>query len=153
MISLVGPKEPETNISHLLLDEVSVESVSPDTPSSRTENDEPKGGVCEEDWEVQEEELEKVRLLLKSREPIDISIKPKNKPRRFCKSHQRPRKKTTPRTETDEPKGEAKPVQEPPQLEGKSEYLCYVGAEDCIGIEQQWKQGFQMVRPILDPQP
>ena len=28
MISLVGPNEPEVNISHLLLDEVSVESVS-----------------------------------------------------------------------------------------------------------------------------
>ena len=42
MISLVGPNELEINISHLLLDEVLVESVSPDTPSPRIERDEPK---------------------------------------------------------------------------------------------------------------
>ena len=46
-----------------------------------------------------------------------------------------------------------KPVPDPPHLEGKSKYLCYVGAEDYVDMEQQWKQGFQMVKPILDPQP
>ena len=46
-----------------------------------------------------------------------------------------------------------KPILEPPYLGGKSEYLCYVGAEDSISIEQQWKQGLQMVKPVLDPQP
>ena len=46
-----------------------------------------------------------------------------------------------------------KPVPDPPHLKGKSEYLCYVGAKDCVNMEQQWKQGFQMVKLILDPQP
>ena len=46
-----------------------------------------------------------------------------------------------------------KPIPEPPYLGGKLEYLCYVGAEDSISIEQQWKQGLQMAKPILDPQP
>ena len=46
---------------------------------------------------------------------------------------------------------EAKLAPNPPRLEGKLEYLCYVG--DCVSREQQWKQGFQMVKPILDPQP
>ena len=87
MISLVDRNEPEVNISHLLLDEVLVESVSPDTPSLRTEKDELEDGVSEEDWEVPEEELEKVCLLLKNREPIDISIDPERQPRRFCRSH------------------------------------------------------------------
>ena len=152
-ISLVELDEQEIHAPHLLLDEVSVESVSPDTLSSRTEKDEPKGGVCKEDGEVPEEEVEKVRLLLKNREPIDISVKPESKPRRFCKSHQRLRKKTTLRGEKDEPEREVKPIPEPPHLEGKSEYLCYVGAKDSISIEQQWKQGLQMAKPVLDPQP
>ena len=74
MISLVEPNEPEINISHLLLDEVSVGSVSLDTPSIRSEKDELEEEAGEEDWEVPKEELEKVCLLLKNREPIDISI-------------------------------------------------------------------------------
>ena len=55
--------------------------------------------------------------------------------------------------ESEDRDGEVKPVPKPPLLEGKPEYLCYVGAEDCVNMEQQWKQGFQMVKPILDPQP
>ena len=42
---------------------------------------------------------------------------------------------------------------EPPKLEGKSKYLYYVGAEDCVNMEQQWKQGFPMVKPLPDTQP
>ena len=46
-----------------------------------------------------------------------------------------------------------KPIPEPPHLGGKLDYLCYVGAKDSISIEQQWKQGLQMAKPVLDPQP
>lgn len=37
----------------------------------------------------------------------------------------------------------------PPKFVGKMDYLYYVGAEDCVKMEQQWKQGFQMVKPII----
>ena len=97
MISLVEPDEPEINTPHLLMDEVLVESVSLDTPSLRSKKDELEDEASEEDWEVPEEELEKVRLLLKNWEPINISINPEKKPRRFCKIHQRKRKRTTQR--------------------------------------------------------
>ena len=50
-------------------------------------------------------------------------------------------------------KGGIEPISDPPNLEGKSEYLYYVGAEDCINMEQQWKQGFQMVKLVPDTQP
>ena len=33
------------------------------------------------------------------------------------------------------------------------EYLYYVGVEDCVNIEQQWKQGFQLVKPVPDTHP
>ena len=92
MISLVESNELEINIPHLLLDEVSVESVFPDTPSPRSEKSELEEEVSDEDWEVPKEELDKVRLLLKNRESVNISINPEKKPRRFCKSHQRQRK-------------------------------------------------------------
>ena len=92
MISLVESDEPKINIPHLLLDEVSVESVFLDTPSPGSKKSELEEETSDEDWEVHEEELAKVFLLLKNRESIDISINPEKKPRRFCKSHQRQRK-------------------------------------------------------------
>lgn len=41
----------------------------------------------------------------------------------------------------------------PPQFEGKIDYLYYVGAEDCVKMENRWKEGFQMVKPtpVLKP--
>ena len=153
MISLVEPDEQEIHAPHLLLDEVSIESVFPNTPNLGDGKSELNKEVSDEDWEVLKEELDKVLLLLKHREPINISITPKRKPRRFCKSHQRQRKRTTQRGEKDKQNGEVKPIPEPPHMGGKLEYLCYVGAEDSISIEQQWKQGLQMVKPVLDPQP
>ena len=136
MISLVESDELEINIPHLLLDEVLVESVFPDTPSPRSKKIELEEEVSDEDWEVPKEELDKVRLLLKNRESANISINPGKKPRHFCKSHKRQGKQTTPRGESKEQNGEAKPVPDPPHLEGKLEYLCYVGAEDCVNMEQ-----------------
>ena len=40
-----------------------------------------------------------------------------------------------------------------PKLAGKAEYLYYVGAEDCIKMEQQWRHGFQLVKPKEDLKP
>ena len=50
-------------------------------------------------------------------------------------------------------KGNSKPISEPPNLEGKLEYLYYVGAKDCIDMEQQWKQGFQQIKPRPNTRP
>ena len=72
MISLVESDEPEINIPHLLLDEVSVESVFPHTPSLEGGKSELNKEVSDEDWEVFEEELDKVRLLLRHRESVNF---------------------------------------------------------------------------------
>ena len=45
----------------------------------------------DDDWEVFEEDLEKVRLLLKERE-VPLEIPPSKARRRFCKSHRKFRK-------------------------------------------------------------
>ena len=83
MISLVESDEPEINIPHLLLDEVSIESVFPDTPSLGGGKIELEEEASDKDWEVPKEELDKVCLLLKNRESVNISINPEKKPRRF----------------------------------------------------------------------
>ena len=41
----------------------------------------------------------------------------------------------------------------PPTFEGKTEYLYYVGVEDCVKMEQQWKEGFQMIKTTLVMKP
>ena len=110
----------------------------------------------EEGWEVLEEELDKVRLLLKHWEAVNISITPKRKRRRFCKSHQKLRKLVLWKKrekDQDNQKGELEPISDPPNLEGRSKYLYYVGAKDCINMEQQWKQGFQQIKPEPHTQP
>ena len=90
MISLVEPNEPESHVPIVLLvDEVSVESVFQDTSSLAEGKNEKNEERSDEDWEVPEEELDKVCLLLRHREVVNISITPERKPRCFCKSHQR----------------------------------------------------------------
>ena len=74
MISLVELKEQEIHALHLLLDEVSVESVFPNTHSLGGGKSELEEEARDKDWEVPKEELDKVCLLLKSRESVNISI-------------------------------------------------------------------------------
>ena len=40
-----------------------------------------------------------------------------------------------------------------PQFLGKNEYLYYVGAEDCIKNEVQWRHGFQLIQPKEPKEP
>ena len=66
MISIVDSVEKETPISNPLVDEVSIK----DVPIEQTNPSEEKNKLTykssnEDDWEVPEEELDKVRLLLK----------------------------------------------------------------------------------------
>ena len=68
MISLEEFDKQEIHVLHLLLDEVSIESVFPDTPSLGGGKSELEEEVSDEDWEASKEELEKVHLLLKNRE-------------------------------------------------------------------------------------
>ena len=139
MIDVVNSEENESQVSNLLVDEVSVE----DIPTERVYPSESEGEFSDiplddDNWEVPEEELEKIRLLLKHREPVDLSVDSEKKPRRFCKSHQKLR-----RREIQEKKDRAKLEREkedkaaygPPTFEGKTEYLYYVGAEDCVKME------------------
>ena len=66
MISLVNSVEEETPISNLLIDEVSVEDVHREPTSQDKEDGKPSPKSSnEEDWQVLEEELDKVRLLLR----------------------------------------------------------------------------------------
>ena len=74
MISILNSREKETPISNLLVDEVSIEDVPIEPTYPGEENNEltPESNN-EEDWEVLEEELDKVRLRLRHREAVDIS--------------------------------------------------------------------------------
>ena len=80
---------------------------------------------------VPEEELEKVRLLLKGREEILLDI-PVDKPKRkFCKSHKKFHKQAVEEQKQQRQK-ELEDVDkehfEPPNPFKKNEYLYYVGA-------------------------
>ena len=100
---------------------------------------------------VPEEELEKVRLLLKGREEILLDI-PVDKPKRkFCKSHRKFRKqaiKEQKQQKRKELEDDNKAQFGPPNLSGKNEYLYYVGAEDCVKDEVKWRYGFQLVQSL-----
>ena len=93
MISVVSFVEGESKpISNLLLDEVSVEDVPIEPASSGKENGRPNlESSNEEEWEVPEGELHKVKLLLKHREAVNISITPNRSRRWFCQIHQKRR--------------------------------------------------------------
>ena len=90
-ISIVDSTEKETPISNLLVDEVSIEDVpiEPTSPSKKNSKLNLESSN-EEDWEVPEEELDKVWLIIKQhREALNISITPERKQRHLCKSHQK----------------------------------------------------------------
>ena len=108
----------------------------------------------DEDWEVSEEDLEKVRLLLKERE-VPLDIPPSKARRRFCKSHRKFQKQAEKaRREKKKQEGEEELDKEhflsPPNFSGKNEYLYYVEAQDCVKAEVKWQHGFQRVRQLLD---
>ena len=88
MISIANSGEDETPIPNLLVDEVSIEDVPIEPTILGEENSKLSlESSNEEDWEVLEEELDKVKLLLKDWEAVDISITPNRRRRPFCQSH------------------------------------------------------------------
>ena len=107
-----------------------------------------------DDWEVSEEDLEKVRLLLKERE-VPLDIPPSKARRRFCKSHRKFRKQAEKaQREKRKQEGEEELDTEhfvlPPNFPWKNEYLYYVEAQDCVKDEVKWRHGFQHVKKLLD---
>lgn len=155
MISVYNCESGEcaSTSSNLMMDEVSVEDLSGGKTTSAESDGEFLDIPLEDkdnDWEVPEEEVEKIRLMLKHRDPVDLSLEQEKRPRKYCKSHQKLR-----RREIDKKKQEAKlrldkedeAAYGPPNFEGKTEYLYYVGAEDCVKMENQWREGFQMIKP------
>ena len=125
-----------------------------DLPLAESADDELCGDDddSDNDFIVTESELEKVRMLLKGREGVEVEI-PRDKPKRkFCKSH-----KKFCRQEVRENKERKRKALEnvdaehsvPPDFSGKNEYLYYVGAQDCVKDEIKWRYGFQLVQKVM----
>ena len=111
-------------MSNLLIDEVSVKDI-PIEPTSLGEEDSRPSleSNNEEDWEVLEEELDKVTLLLKHQEAVTISITPNRRRRLFCQSHNKLSKQVIQESKEknkESQKGQSKPISEPSNMEGKS---------------------------------
>lgn len=136
-------------------EEVSVKDVTSSRYNIANEGDEDCSWEVsdddEEDFDVPESELEKIRVLLRGREEIELDV-PNDKPKRkFCKSHRlfrkRALKEKRERAKKEQEEIDAKEL-EPPKISGKNEYLYYVGAKDCIKNEVKWRYGFQLVQKL-----
>ena len=90
----------------------------------------------DEDFIVPKAELEKVRMLLKGRNEIELEIPCDKSKRRFCKSHRSSRKQELKEKREKKKKKEREAFIKdnclPPQFSGKNEYLYYVGSEDAV---------------------
>ena len=83
---------------------------------------------------VPESEMEKVKLLLKGREGVEMEIPCDTEKRKFCQSH---RKFCKQKIQDKKERGRKESKSDdnsmlPPNFSNKSAYLYYVGAEDCI---------------------
>ena len=114
----------------------------------------------DEDFDVPETELEKIRILLRGREAQEL-IMPKDKhKRKFCKSHRVLRKRSLKEKREREKQAEEQldaehfvPPIIPPEFLGKNEYLYHIGAEDCVKNEVKWRYGFQLLQKMYEKEP
>ena len=132
-------------------EEVSVE----DLPLAESADDELGEYIesDEDDFIVPESELEKVRMLLKGREEVELEIPRDMSKRKFCKSHRKFCKQEILEKKERERKEKENADAEhfvPPKFSGKNEYLYYVGARDCIKEEIKWRYGFQLVQQVME---
>ena len=114
-------------------EEVSIEDL-PSAESADDERWEDMESDNEDTFVVFERELEKVRLILKGREGVDMEIPSDKQKRRFCKSHKKLRKQEG-SEKRERKRKEAENVDAthfvpPPNFSRKNEYLYYVGATD-----------------------
>ena len=73
-------------------DEVSIEDLSEGMNSIADDELEEQGNSdteSDDDFEVSESELEKVRMLPRGRQEVDLEIPMSTKPRKFCQSHRK----------------------------------------------------------------
>ena len=101
---------------------------------------------------VPEEELKKIRVLLRGRIGVDMKIPLDKQKQKFCKSHRKfckqalkEKKEKEKRAQEDIAKEHFEPPEIPPEFEGKNKFLYYVGAKDCIKEEVKRQYGFQLV--------
>ena len=166
MIATKQEEEPlqeefyEPNNDLLFGDMVSIRDVSTSDYGTADNGDEGRlldsfDGYDSDDAIVPEEELEKIRVLLRGRKEIAQEIS-KDKPKcKFCKSHRKfwkqvveeaRRKKAKELEDVD--KDHFIPPVIPPKFKGKNEFLYYVGAEDCVKEDVRWRYGFQLVKNL-----
>ena len=150
----------EPNNDVLLGDMVSIRDVSASDYDTADEGDEGRlldslDGYDSDDAIVPEEDLEKIRVLLRGREEIALEF-PKEKPKRkFCKSHRKFWKQAVEEARQrkakeleDLDKEHFIPPEIPPDFQGKNKFLYYVGAEDSVKADVRWRCGFQLVKNL-----
>ena len=149
----------DLNVELFLGDTVSIKDVTSSDYDTADDGDERRllnsfDGYDSDDAIVSEEELEKIRVLLRGRDEVALEI-PKTKPKRkFCKSHRKFRKqavaeaKKIKAVEEDVDRQHFIPPVIPPEFQGKNEFLYYVGAEDSVKEDIRWKHGFQLVQNL-----
>ena len=150
----------KTNDDLLLGDMVSIRDVSASDYDTTDDGKEGRlldssDGYDLDDAIVSEEDLEKIRMLLRGREEIALEV-PKVKPKcKFCKIHRKFCKQVVAEAKCQK----AKEIEEvdkehfvlpiiPPKFKGKNEFLYYVGAEDCVKADVRWRYGFQLVKNL-----
>ena len=146
----------ETMTILLCENEVSIQDLSASNYGTADEGDneddlEESGNSAdfEDDAIVPESELEKVRLLLKGREEVQLTMSKTKATRKFCKSHRVLRKKVLKEQQDLKKRAIEDPDSKhyiPPGLAGKNEYLYYVGAENCVKEEVKLWYGFHIMQ-------
>ena len=137
-------------------DEVSIEDFSEGmnaTADDELEEHDHSDTGSDDDFEVPQSELEKVRMLLRGRQEVDLEIPMSTKPRKFCQSHRKFRKQALKQKREKENKEKTDKEMEdfkPPEFTGKNEYLYYVKAQDGIKNQVQWKHGLRSMHNIMD---
>lgn len=133
----------ETQSEFLLEDSVSIQDVLYSDYSTVEDDDDGLLGSLDEpdidDAVVSKEDLEKVRILLRGRDSVDLDLPKHESKRKFCKSHRKYKKKAIAEAklntakEIDDTEDECKTKPElPPQFKGKNEFLYYVEAKDLV---------------------
>ena len=135
-------QESETNTG-----ETSLNWVKTELTLSENEDENGIGYEANSDWTdndvedpiILESELDKIRILLRQREPQTKELETETIKRK------RARRKRQAKS-----RGVKNP---PPEIKGKNEYLHMVGAIDCIKQYNEWKTTLGLIQSCTEPQP
>ena len=138
-------------------DMVSVRDVTPTEEESTTIRNtneclDSSEGYDSDNSIVPKESLEKIRVLLRGKEGVDMKTPLDKSKQKFCKSRSKfckqalnERKEKEKRALGDVDKGYFEPPETPLEFEGKNKFLYYVEAKDCTEEELRWRYGFQLL--------